>query len=107
MWEKGEENNNVEIKKSKHLKTVFQIFFIAQIQVGQQYSSLTTQHNSMAVTRKAWIHSDVLYMDHISVQHTVTNHIEVFHTCWLVGNVGLKGSDPLKEQRNLPLVKSN
>lgn len=33
-----------------------QIFFIAQIQVAQQYSSLTAQNNSMAVTREAWIH---------------------------------------------------
>lgn len=40
----------------KHLVFFFQMFFIAQIQVAQQYSSLTTQNNSMAVTRKAWIH---------------------------------------------------
>lgn len=33
----------------------FQIVFIAQIQVAQQYSSLTTQNNSVAVTRNASI----------------------------------------------------
>lgn len=41
---------------NKTWKVFFQIFFIAQIQVAQQYSSLTTQNNSMAVTRKARIH---------------------------------------------------
>lgn len=40
----------------KREKGFFQIVFIAQIQVAQQYSSLTTQNNSMAVTRKARIH---------------------------------------------------
>lgn len=39
--------------KPKQVCLFFQIFFIAQIQVAQQYSSLTTQNYSMAVTRKA------------------------------------------------------
>lgn len=50
-----QKDKNFEI--IKHMKSIFfQIIFIAQIQVAQQYSSLTTQNNSMAVTRKAWIH---------------------------------------------------
>ena len=46
-------NKTVNVKNSIFF---FQILFIAQIQVAQQYSSLTTQNNSLAVTRKAWIH---------------------------------------------------
>lgn len=46
-----------EVKKTiKQQYIFFKYFFIAQIQVAQQYSSLTAQNNSMAVTRKAWIH---------------------------------------------------
>lgn len=43
-------------KTIKQQYIFFKYFFIAQIQVAQQYSSLTAQNNSMAVTRKAWIH---------------------------------------------------
>lgn len=60
----------------------FQIFFIAQIQVAQQYSSLTTQNNSMAVTGKGMDPQDILNTDRMSVQRTVTNYLEVFGTFW-------------------------
>lgn len=60
----------------------FQIFFIAQIQVAQQYSSLTTQNNSMAVTREGMDPQDVLNTDRMSVQRTVTNYLEVLGTFW-------------------------
>lgn len=32
---------------------------------------------------------DVLKIDHMSVQHTVTNYLEVFGTFWPMGNVEL------------------
>lgn len=58
----------------------FQIVFIAQIQVAQQYSSLTTQNNSVAVTGKAFIFDNEIKTDAIHFQQTATDYLEVFGT---------------------------
>ena len=45
---------------------------------------------------------DVLKMDRMSVQRTVTDYLEVFGTFWPVGNVGLEGCDLLRKQKESP-----
>lgn len=54
------------------------MYFIAQIQVAQQYSSLTAQNNSMAVTRETLIHqTDCRWIPCVPSAHTVTDYLEV------------------------------
>lgn len=66
-----------------------------------------TVHSQLKTT--AWLlperhgsTSVVIKMDHMSVQHTVTDYLEVFGTFWPMGNVGLKGCDLPRKQKESP-----
>lgn len=59
---------------------IFQIVFIAQIQVAQQYSSLTTQNNNGAITGKPSISDNKIKPDVMLFQQTTTDYLEVFGT---------------------------
>lgn len=59
---------------------IFQIVFIAQIQVAQQYSSLTTQNNSGAVSGKPSIFDNKIKPDVMLFQQPATDYLEVFGT---------------------------
>lgn len=56
------------------------MFFIAQIQVAQQYSSLTAQNNSATGTRRHRSRVCVWKLDPMSHQQTVTAGLEVLRT---------------------------
>lgn len=67
--------------EKKRNKTVFpQIFFIAQFQVAQQYSSLTAQNNSVTGTRRHRSNMCIWKLDPMSHQQTVSDYFEVFGT---------------------------
>lgn len=91
---------SVSSNKNKTSFFFFQIFFIAQIQVAQQYSSLTTQNNSLAATRKAWIHVVKNRSDVSLVQPLIFITLRCWKPCWLVGNI--EGLKLPRNKRNLP-----